>query len=136
MSPSGSSQCPLWTPQNSKLYYPTAIISDLETNNIFVADVGSNTIVKFDFETSSLWALAGRPESGYSGDGGPADRSQVRGIEGMAVDSQRQLLYFSDLQNQRVRRVNLTSGIITTVVGNGKRCADFNLCPEMVHFIF
>jgi hypothetical protein len=53
----------------------------------------------------------------FGGDGGPATSANLHNPTGVAVFTN--LLYIADNQNNRVRMVNLTSGIITTVAGTG-----------------
>ncbi len=55
--------------------------------------------------------------AGYSGDGGPATQASLHGPWGITLDALGNI-YFSDIGNQRIRKID-TSGIITTVAGNG-----------------
>jgi streptogramin lyase len=64
--------------------------------------------------------VAGNGTEGYSGDGGPAIAAQMRNPRGIAVDSSGNV-YIVDSGNQRVRRVDASTGVITTVAGNGTR---------------
>jgi sugar lactone lactonase YvrE len=61
--------------------------------------------------------IAGNGNFGFSGDGGPANSSQIFGPQGIAVDSIGNI-FFSDANNNRIRKIS-TSGIITTIAGNG-----------------
>ncbi|MFN2544356.1 MAG: hypothetical protein ABR600_07275 [Actinomycetota bacterium] len=63
--------------------------------------------------------IAGTSE-GYGGDGGPAVNSQLNRPMGLALDGYHGLLV-ADGGNSVIRRVDLDSGIITTVAGNGDR---------------
>ena len=56
---------------------------------------------------------------GFAGDGGPAAEAQFGGI--FAIAFRGSLLYLCDLGNRRVRVVDLTSGIVKTVAGNGEK---------------
>ena len=56
---------------------------------------------------------------GYSGDDGPATAAELNDPTGVAVDSAGDL-FIADTGNNRIREVNLATGIITTVAGNGK----------------
>ncbi len=64
--------------------------------------------------------VAGNGVQGFSGDGGPALAAALNNPHGIAVDSLSNL-YIADTGNQRVRRVDAVTGIITTVAGNGTR---------------
>lgn len=67
--------------------------------------------------TGAVTVVAGTGATGFSGDNGPATAATFRLIRGLTVDSVGNL-YIADAPNNRVRRVD-TSGIITTVAGNG-----------------
>lgn len=56
--------------------------------------------------------------AGFSGDGGPATSAKVNAPWGIAVDSSENV-YFSDYSNQRIRRIDHSTGYISTVFGNG-----------------
>jgi len=68
---------------------------------------------------SVVEAIAGTGVRGYSGDGGPAAQAKLNFPEDPQFDAAGNL-YFSDANNFRIRRVD-TSGVITTVAGNGVR---------------
>ncbi|MGA3212646.1 MAG: Ig-like domain repeat protein [Terriglobales bacterium] len=55
---------------------------------------------------------------GYTGDGGPATSAEVAEPDGIALDKAGNL-YVADTLNNVVRKVTASTGIITTVVGNG-----------------
>jgi len=63
-------------------------------------------------------AYAGQDMSGYSGDGGHADSCLMGNPYAIALDASRNL-YIADYFNNVVRRVDATTGIITTVAGTG-----------------
>lgn len=62
--------------------------------------------------------VAGGTSYGYSGDGGAATSAQLFGIEGIAVDKSGNL-YIADSGNDRIRRVDSSTQIISTIAGNG-----------------
>ena len=99
----------------ASLYFPTGIAVD-SAGNIYFGDSGNNRIRKVD--TNGIIAtIAGNGNPGFSGDGGPATNASIRAPTGVAVDSAGNI-YFTDDYNHRIRKVD-TSGIITTVAGNG-----------------
>jgi sugar lactone lactonase YvrE len=55
---------------------------------------------------------------GFSGDGGPATAARLDTPQHITVDASGNL-YISDQGNQRVRRVDAKTGMITTVAGSG-----------------
>jgi hypothetical protein len=67
--------------------------------------------------SGNIATVAGNGIAGFSGDGGPATNAEIYNPSGVAVD-QAGNMYIDDLYNYRIRKIN-TSGIITTVTGNG-----------------
>ena len=67
-----------------------------------------------------ITTVAGNGEPGYSGDGGPGLLAQMREPNDCFLDGRGGLL-IADIQDQRVRRLDLESGIISTFAGNGDK---------------
>ncbi len=63
--------------------------------------------------------FAGTGEQGYSGDGGVARHATLAGPKGLAYSDEQ--LYVADTENHVIRRIDLTTGIISTVLGTGER---------------
>jgi len=99
----------------AKLRYPCGVAVD-GSGSIYIADAWNHCIRKVD-TGSSITTLAGDGTYGYSGDGGPADQAKLRYPHGVAVDGSGSI-YIADTYNHCIRKVD-TSGIITTVAGNG-----------------
>jgi sugar lactone lactonase YvrE len=87
--------------------------------DIFIADTWNNRVRKIDVRTGVITNVAGTGRKGFAGDGGPAALAEFGGIYCMALDEDRQFLDLADLDNRRVRRVDLKTGIVETVAGNG-----------------
>lgn len=62
--------------------------------------------------------IAGTGEIGYSGDGGASVRAKLSRAADVAVDRDGRVL-FADVQNHRIRCVDLSTGIIVTLAGDG-----------------
>jgi DNA-binding beta-propeller fold protein YncE len=86
---------------------------------VYVADTWNNSVKKVDPRTGAVTLVAGTGEKGFGGDGGPALRARFGGIYSIAFHARR--LYICDLDNRRVRAVDLKTGIVTTVAGNGEK---------------
>ena len=99
----------------AKLDYPEGIAFDA-IGNMYIADA-FNSRIRMVNTLGVITTIAGNGTAGYSGDGGVATAAELRYPSGVAV-SPTGNLYIADQSNARVRMVN-TSGIITTVVGNG-----------------
>ena len=88
--------------------------------DVYVVDRLNYVIRKIDAATGIITTVAGTGEAGYSGDGGPATEAQFREPNDCFIDGRGGLL-ITDIQDQRVRRLDLSSGIITTFAGNGEK---------------
>jgi sugar lactone lactonase YvrE len=88
---------------------------------LYVADTWNNRIRRIDPGTGTIGAFAGTGEKGFSGDGGPAARAQFGGLYCMAFDPRGGVLYLADLDNRRIRSVQLKTGIVGTLAGNGQK---------------
>lgn len=87
------------------------------SGNLYIADKDRHIIRKVNAITNIITTIAGIGTAGYSGDGGQATNAKISSPGWIAFDSHGNL-YFSDRSNHRVRKVS-TSGIISTVAGNG-----------------
>jgi sugar lactone lactonase YvrE len=87
--------------------------------DLYLALREGNAILRIDARTQTLHRLAGTGEQGYSGDGALAMDAKLGGPKGLAYA--RGELFVADTENHAVRRIDLTTGIITTVLGTGVR---------------
>ncbi len=102
----------------AQLSNPTGLAVD-GAANVFVADTGNQRIRRIDAATGVITTVAGgaaKGAPGFAGDGGPAGRAQLSGPSGVAIDGAGNLL-IADTANQRVRRIDAQSGILTTIAG-------------------
>src|SRR5665213_2843567 len=83
---------------------------------VFISDNQNNRVRRVN-NSGTISTVAGNGTQGDSGDGGAATSAGLNNPKGIAVDSSGNL-YIADERNNRIRKVN-TSGIITTVAGNG-----------------
>jgi hypothetical protein len=91
--------------------------------SLYVADFINDRVRKIS-PSGTITTVAGSGDnSGYSGDAGAATAALLDHPAGIAVDAAGNL-YISDSDNNVVRRVNATSGIITTLAGNGQAVSD------------
>lgn len=84
--------------------------------NLFIAS-GNGSTIRGVAPNTAIVTIAGGVE-GYAGDGGPAGNAQFRNPSAFATD-QNGNLYIADTANHRVRRIDATSQIVTTVAGTG-----------------
>src|SRR5207244_12461247 len=79
-----------------------------------------NRVCAVDVARRQLKLIAGTSEIGYSGDGGPAVNAKLNGPKGIAYSAEG-ALYVSDTENHVIRRIDLRTGMISTVIGTGQR---------------
>lgn len=100
----------------ARLDSPYAIVAD-RWGNVYVSDLKYNVVRRID-ASGIITTYAGDGTQGYTGDGGLAGAAKLDRPAGLAVDTSGNL-YIADADNNVVRKVDATTGIITTVVGNG-----------------
>jgi sugar lactone lactonase YvrE len=91
-----------------------------KNGDIYLADTLNHRVRKIDAKTGLITTIAGK-ERGFGGDGGPAASSRFSGIYCATLDPASERLYLADLDNRRIRMVDVRSGIVTTVAGNGEK---------------
>ena len=89
--------------------------------NLYIAERDNHVIRKVDARTRRIATFAGTGSPGFSGDGGPAARAQLRQPHSIAVDARRGKLLICDIGNHRIRDVDLGTGAIETFAGTGLR---------------
>ena len=97
---------------------PRAMALD-PTGNLYLALREGNTIYRIDLSSGTIHHVAGTGERGYNGDGGPAARATLSGPKGLAYHDRR--LYIADTENHVIRMVDVESGVISTILGDGER---------------
>ena len=98
------------------LNYPRGVAVD-GAGNVYIADALNQRIWKVD-SSGRITTVAGTGIRGFSGDGGPAVQAQFDYPYDLALDGAGNL-YIPDSGNHRVRKVDASSGKITTVAGTG-----------------
>lgn len=89
-----------------------------QAGNIYFTEDGNLVVRRIDAVTGIITTVGGNGIPGFSGDGGAATSAKLNVPYGITTDTAGNI-YFADQFNQRVRRINITTGIITTVAGNG-----------------
>jgi sugar lactone lactonase YvrE len=84
--------------------------------DVFIADTYNNLVAEVTPD-GKITAVAGDGRAGYSGDGHLATSARLNQPSGVAVDAKGNL-YIADSSNNVIRRVDVTTGIITTVAGD------------------
>jgi len=87
--------------------------------NYYIADMSNHAIRRVDAKTGIITTLAGTGAAGYSGDGGPASKAQLKQPHSIQFDADGDL-YICDIGNHVIRRVDMKTGTISTYAGTGK----------------
>jgi hypothetical protein len=95
--------------------HPTAALPD-----IYVVDSLDQKVRKIAAATGIITTVAGNGEGTYNGDGIPATAAALN-FPTVAAVAATSNLFIADTANQRVRRVDAATGIITTVAGDGRQ---------------
>ncbi|MBS1525535.1 MAG: T9SS type A sorting domain-containing protein [Bacteroidetes bacterium] len=110
---------------DAQLSGPVGLSVD-RSGNIYIGDYANNVVRRVDAATGTITTFAGKQTTsmytggfvGYSGDGGPATNAVLSGPIQVFCDSIGNV-FICDQYNNAVRKVDIVTNIITTVVGNG-----------------
>jgi hypothetical protein len=86
--------------------------------NIYISDGNYDRILEVVDTSGIITTIAGTGTGGFNGDSIPATSAKIRDPARITSDKHGNL-YFYDSQNNRVRKINRESGLISTYVGNG-----------------
>lgn len=96
------------------------IAADPGGRYLYVSDTGNHRIRRIDLTQGDITTIAGTGEYGFSGDDGPALMARLNSPQDIEVGPDGRL-WIADTNNHRIRAMDLTTGVITTVVGTGQR---------------
>lgn len=100
---------------DAQLAWPHDVTVDAR-GNLYIADSNNQRIRKVDTD-GVITTIAGTGKTGYNGDDRPAVTALLKYPKSVAL--QGHALYFADSLNQRIRKVNLNTGMIKAVAGSG-----------------
>lgn len=96
---------------------PSGIVIDPTDTYLYVTDTGNNRIRKVRISDGQTWLVAGSGEAGYAdGIGSAAKFNRPFGI---TIDSTGKYLYVADSNNNRIRKITIATGEVSTLVGFG-----------------
>ena len=102
---------------DATLCYPRGVAVD-SGGNLYIADTYNNVIRKVDASTHKISTIAGTGTGAYSGDNGDAASADLNQPYAIAVDSGSNV-YIADTENNRIRKIDASTGNITTFAGTG-----------------
>jgi sugar lactone lactonase YvrE len=105
---------------DARLNEPYGICFDND-DNLYIVDRLNYCIRKVEAKSKTISTIAGTPgQSGFAGDNGPANKARFREPNGICFDG-KDTLFIADVADQRIRAVNLATGTIRTLAGNGTK---------------
>jgi trimeric autotransporter adhesin len=102
---------------SARLYYPSDVALDA-SGNIYIADSANHRIRMVTKSTGIITTVAGDGQYGYTGDGGLATSAVMNFPIDIALDASGNI-FIADFYDHRIRMVTKSTGIITTVAGDG-----------------
>ena len=87
--------------------------------NYYIADMSNHAIRRVDAKSGVITTFAGTGTAGYSGDGGPANKAQLKQPHSIQFGADGNL-YICDIGNHVIRKVDMKTGAISTFAGTGK----------------
>ena len=88
---------------------------------VYLADTWNNRIRVYDPMSKTVRAFAGTGEKKYAGDDGPALAAKFGGVFCIAFAPDGKTLYITDLDNRRIRAIDMATGTLRLVAGNGQK---------------
>jgi DNA-binding beta-propeller fold protein YncE len=84
---------------------------------LYVTSVGQHRVLRLDLKTRELTSVAGSGKAGFAGDGGPATEALLNEPYEVRFGAEGHYMYFVEMKNALIRRVDLHTGTIATVAG-------------------
>jgi streptogramin lyase len=85
---------------------------------LYFCDLGNQRVRRLDLKTKHMSTVAGNGKAGYAGDGGPAVEASLKAPHELVFDKNGDL-YFAERDNHVIRKVDMKTGVISTVAGTG-----------------
>ena len=103
---------------SASLNEPYEVRFDID-GNLYLVEMANHIVRRVRQADGKIETVAGTGTAGFSGDDGPAKKCQLNRPHSIEIGGDQ--LYIADIGNHRIRQVDLKSGTITTLAGNGDR---------------
>ncbi len=100
---------------SAKINFPVDL--KIFNNKLIFIDNANGRVRKIDLATGIITTIFGLATGTHSGDNGPATAADFRSLSGMDIDNVGNM-YFADYYAHVIRKINNTTGIVTTIAGN------------------
>lgn len=101
---------------HAKINSPVSVAVDMQ-GNVYFSDQSNRRIRKL-YVNGLIHTIAGTGVNGYNGENIAATSAQLSSVSGLCVDTVGNI-YFTDYGNQRIRKINVNTGLVNTIAGNG-----------------
>jgi len=101
----------------AEINHPFGVLLDA-AGNLYISDTSNQRVRMVSASTGIIKTIAGSGVYGYAGDGGLATNAKMSNPEGLALDAAGNL-YIAEQGNGVIRKITMSTGIISTVAGNG-----------------
>ena len=89
--------------------------------DVYIADTWNHRVRRFEPGAGIIHPFAGTGEKGFGGDSGPAAKAMFGDVYCIAFDADDRHLLIADLDNRRIRSIDMQTSAVTTVAGNGQK---------------
>eukprot|EP00981_Chlorochromonas_danica_P005733 scaffold1183_cov218-Ochromonas_danica.AAC.1 len=120
----------LSVPANSvNLAAITGMAANTANGDLYFVDAGKNKVylIKKQHSGTMISIMAGTGFAGYNGDDQPASLAALNNPMSIVIDARQGDLYISEFLNNRVRKIDGNTMIISTVMGTGISTCDSSL---------
>jgi serine/threonine protein kinase/sugar lactone lactonase YvrE len=121
------------TGTNARFNRPTGITVDTLGTVAYVLDSGNNRVRKIIISTGFVTTITGNGAIGYLDNS--ADTSKINSPPGIVLDALSENLYIGDSYNNRIRKISLSTGLVSTFAGSSSMSGLIDsVYPEAAYF--
>jgi serine/threonine protein kinase/sugar lactone lactonase YvrE len=120
------------TGTNARFNRPTGITVDSLGTVAYVLDSGNNRVRKIILSTGFVTTITGNGVIGYLDNS--ADTSKINSPPGIVLDALSENLYIGDSYNNRIRKISLSTGLVSTFAGSTSSGLVDGIYPEAAYF--
>lgn len=96
---------------------PMSLVLDPDGNFLYISDTGNNRVRKVRISDGQTYLVAGSGVAGF--EDGAVATAKFNKPAGLTIDSSGKNLFVADTNNQRIRKIDLVKGEVSTLIGNG-----------------